>query len=41
MKNGIKRSEAVVFDGCTHAPLYEKVEDFNRITPRFLESVSV
>jgi pimeloyl-ACP methyl ester carboxylesterase len=40
MQNGIKRSELVVFDGCAHAPMYEKVEEFNAKTLHFLRSVN-
>jgi pimeloyl-ACP methyl ester carboxylesterase len=28
--------EVTVFKGCSHAPLYEKVEEFNRVTLDFL-----
>jgi pimeloyl-ACP methyl ester carboxylesterase len=37
LKNGIRESELLVFDGCAHAPLYEKVEEFNQQTLRFLQ----
>ena len=40
IKNGIKRSELVVFGGCAHAPMYEKVEEFNAKTLDFLRSVN-
>jgi len=40
MKNAIKHSELVVFDGCAHAPIYEKVEEFNGKTLDFLRRVS-
>ncbi len=36
IKNAIKHSEVVVFDGCAHAPLYEKVDEFNQKTLGFL-----
>jgi pimeloyl-ACP methyl ester carboxylesterase len=36
LKNGIRNSELVVFEGCAHAPIYEKVEEFNRRTLEFL-----
>lgn len=36
MKNNIKNSELVVFEGCAHAPIYEKVEEFNQKTLQFL-----
>ena len=32
----IPGTEVVVFEGCSHAPLYEKVEEFNRVTLDFL-----
>jgi pimeloyl-ACP methyl ester carboxylesterase len=37
LKQGIRRSELVVFEGCSHAPLYEKVEEFNSKTLEFLQ----
>jgi pimeloyl-ACP methyl ester carboxylesterase len=36
LKNGIRNSELVAFEGCAHAPIYEKVEEFNRRTLEFL-----
>lgn len=36
LRQGIAHSELVVFEGCAHAPLYEKVEEFNRRTVDFL-----
>ena len=39
MKNAIRHSELVVFDGCAHAPMYEKVEAFNGKTLDFLKRV--
>ena len=36
LAGSIRRSEVVVFDGCAHAPLYEKVEEFNAQTLAFL-----
>jgi pimeloyl-ACP methyl ester carboxylesterase len=36
MKNGISRSEMVVFEGCAHAPIYENVAAFNEKTLSFL-----
>lgn len=32
----ISGTEVTVFEGCSHAPLYEKVEEFNRVTLDFL-----
>jgi 3-oxoadipate enol-lactonase len=37
MKNSIKNSELVVFEGCAHTPMYEKTEDFNKKTLYFLK----
>jgi pimeloyl-ACP methyl ester carboxylesterase len=37
MKNGIGRSELVVFEGCAHAPIYENVAEFNEKTLSFLK----
>lgn len=36
-KKGIANSEVVVFENCAHTPLYEKTEDFNRLTMEFLK----
>ena len=36
LKNGIRNSEVVIFEGCTHAPIYESVEQFNQKTLAFL-----
>jgi pimeloyl-ACP methyl ester carboxylesterase len=36
MKNGIKRSELLVFESCSHAPIYESVNEFNQKTLSFL-----
>jgi pimeloyl-ACP methyl ester carboxylesterase len=36
MKSGIQNSELVIFEGCAHAPIYEKVEEFNTKTLAFL-----
>ncbi len=33
----IKQSELVVFEGCAHAPIYEKVDEFNQRTLAFLQ----
>ena len=40
LKNGIRNSELLIFDGCAHAPLYEKVEEFNEKTLQFLKGVA-
>jgi pimeloyl-ACP methyl ester carboxylesterase len=37
MKNNIRGSELVVFEGCSHAPIYEKVEEFNDKSLSFLK----
>jgi pimeloyl-ACP methyl ester carboxylesterase len=37
MKNNIRGAELVVFEGCAHAPIYEKVEEFNQKTLEFLQ----
>ena len=37
MKNGIRKSEMVVFEGCSHAPIYENVSEFNQKTLEFLK----
>lgn len=36
MKSGIRGSELTVFEGCAHAPIYEKVDEFNQKTLEFL-----
>jgi pimeloyl-ACP methyl ester carboxylesterase len=36
LHHGIRASEVVVFEGCSHAPIYEKVEEFNERTLAFL-----
>jgi pimeloyl-ACP methyl ester carboxylesterase len=38
LRQGIRDSEVVVFDGCSHAPIYEKVDEFNERTLAFLRS---
>lgn len=37
MKNNIQGAELIVFEGCAHAPIYEKVEEFNQKTLEFLQ----
>src|SRR5258708_17315838 len=37
MKGKIRNSELLIFEGCAHAPIYEKVEEFNQKTLRFLQ----
>ena len=37
LKSAIRNSELVLFEGCAHAPLYEKVEEFNAKTLHFLK----
>lgn len=36
LQNGIRNSELRIFEGCSHAPIYENVEEFNRSTLEFL-----
>lgn len=36
ISRAIRGAELVVFDGCAHAPIYERVEEFNRRTLAFL-----
>ena len=37
MKATIQGAELIVFEGCAHAPIYEKVEEFNHKTLEFLQ----
>jgi pimeloyl-ACP methyl ester carboxylesterase len=37
MKRRIHNSELLIFEGCAHAPIYEKVEEFNDKTVQFLK----
>ena len=37
MKNGIRGSELVIFENCSHAPIYENVAEFNGKTLAFLQ----
>jgi pimeloyl-ACP methyl ester carboxylesterase len=37
MTRSIGGSELVIFEGCAHAPIYEKVEEFNEKTLAFLQ----
>jgi proline iminopeptidase len=41
IKNGIKRSELLVFESCSHAPIYESVSEFNQKTSSFLSLMLV
>ena len=34
----IRDSELLIFEGCAHAPIYEKVDEFNQKTLQFLKS---
>ncbi|MFY9559806.1 MAG: alpha/beta hydrolase [Terriglobales bacterium] len=36
MTGSIRDSELLIFEGCAHAPIYEKVEEFNQKTLQFL-----
>jgi pimeloyl-ACP methyl ester carboxylesterase len=37
LKRGIRNSELLIFDACSHAPLYESVAEFNQKTLTFLQ----
>jgi pimeloyl-ACP methyl ester carboxylesterase len=37
LSQGIRGSEVTIFEGCSHAPLYEDVEEFNARTLAFLQ----
>jgi pimeloyl-ACP methyl ester carboxylesterase len=37
MTGAIRGSELLIFEGCSHAPIYEKVEEFNQKTLAFLQ----
>jgi pimeloyl-ACP methyl ester carboxylesterase len=37
MNRSIRDSELLIFEACAHAPLYEKVEEFNQKTLQFLQ----
>jgi pimeloyl-ACP methyl ester carboxylesterase len=37
MKRGIRNSEVLIFEGCSHAPVYENVAEFNDKTLIFLQ----
>lgn len=37
MTGTIRGSELLIFEGCAHAPIYEKVEEFNQKTLAFLQ----
>jgi len=37
MSTKIRNSEVFVFEGCSHAPIYEKVEEFNQRSLQFLQ----
>ena len=37
ISSGFKEPEVVIFEGCAHAPIYEKVDEFNRTTLAFLQ----
>jgi pimeloyl-ACP methyl ester carboxylesterase len=40
LKNGIRNSEVVIFEDASHAPIYEKVDEFNQRTLAFLKAHS-
>lgn len=37
LKQNIERSELVIFEECAHAPIYERVDEFNQSTLAFLQ----
>ena len=37
LRSGIAGSKLIVFEGCAHAPIYEKVDEFNERTLEFLK----
>jgi 3-oxoadipate enol-lactonase len=37
LKQNIQRAELVIFEGSAHAPIYEKVDEFNQTTLEFLQ----
>ena len=37
LKQNIQQAELVIFEGCTHTPIYEKVDEFNQTTLEFLK----
>ena len=37
MTHAIRNSELLIFEGCSHAPIYEHVEEFNQKTLAFLQ----
>jgi len=37
MQRNIPQTELVIFEGCAHAPIYEKVDEFNQRTLAFLQ----
>jgi pimeloyl-ACP methyl ester carboxylesterase len=41
MTAGIRRSELLIFQDCAHAPIYERVEEFNQKTLAFLQRHAV
>ena len=37
LRQNIQRAEVVIFEECAHAPIYEKVDEFNQVTLEFLK----
>jgi 3-oxoadipate enol-lactonase len=37
LQRGIRNSELLIFEGCSHAPIYEQVQEFNQKTLAFLQ----
>jgi pimeloyl-ACP methyl ester carboxylesterase len=40
LSNGITGSQLMIFEDCAHAPIYEKVDEFNQRTLAFLKQHS-
>jgi len=37
LRQNIQHAEVVIFEECAHAPIYEKVDEFNQVTLEFLQ----
>jgi pimeloyl-ACP methyl ester carboxylesterase len=37
LQKGIRNSELLIFEQCSHAPIYERIEEFNQKTLAFLQ----
>jgi len=40
LKHGIRNSELLIFENCSHAPIYENIQEFNSKTLHFLQSLA-